>query len=608
LPFGPDSVDISDATNEGDATNVHSMPFGVSLEAGGIARFRLFAPGADHVDVELEGGAEPMRMTTAGDGWHELRTPAASAGSRYRFVLPDGSRVPDPASRYQPEDVHGPSEVIDPRTFVWADGDWGGRPWTEAVLYELHVGTFTREGTFRAAMEKLDHLVELGITAVELMCLSDFAGNRNWGYDGVLMYAPDSAYGPPDAVKAFINAAHERGIMVILDVVYNHLGPEGNYMPEYFPQISSDRHETPWGKALNFDGEHGDVVREYIVHNALYWVEEFHVDGLRLDASHTMVDDSPKHILDELHDRVQGLASRRPIHLILENEDNIECRVARDKSGRASLYAAQWNHDITHLLGAVFSNLCEAGKADETAKLAKALAEGFVIAAQMKEEALPCSVPPTAFVSFIQTHDLVGNRVFGERIFADAAEPPIRAIASIYLLAPQIPMLFMGEEWGASTPFPFFCDYHGELAEAVRKGRCDQLDPAPSEDELKRAPNPQAESTLRSAQLDWGELDQPAHADWFHWYQRVIKVRREAVVPLLAGLSKSCASSEVLSPGAFTISWTLSGKGKLNLAANLCKEPRSGFPPACGRTIWQEGPQESEKQLGPWAVRWTVET
>ena len=599
-----------DSRVHGSGTNVHFMPFGVALEADGVARFRLFAPGADHVDLAFEGNAKSERMLGTPDGWHELRTSAARAGTCYRFVLPDGTRVPDPASRYQPEDVSGPSQMIDPGSFLWTDDQWRGRPWTEAVLYELHVGTFTREGTFCAAMEKLDHLVELGITAIELMCLSDFAGNRNWGYDGVLMYAPDSAYGPPDAVKAFINAAHCRGIMVILDVVYNHLGPEGNFIPQYFPQISSDRHQTPWGNALNFDGEHGDVVREYIVHNALYWVEEFHVDGLRLDASHAMIDDSPKHILVELHDRVEALACGRPIHLILENEDNIESRVGRDKNGQASLYTAQWNHDITHLLGAVFSDLCEPGKGEETGKLVKALAEGFVIAAQMQQDAPPCSVPPTAFVSFIQTHDLIGNRIFGDRIFADAGADAIRGIACVYLLAPQIPMLFMGEEWGASTAFPYFCDYHGDLAEAIRKGRCEQLarlDPAPSEEEMEGAPDPQAESTLRSAQLNWTELDQPPHAEWFQWYQRVIKVRTDAIIPLLSGLTQSCASSEVVSPGAFTISWTLREGARLHLAANLCAQFKAGFPAARGRVIWQEGPQESEDQLGPWAVRWSVE-
>jgi malto-oligosyltrehalose trehalohydrolase len=411
-------------------------------------------------------------------------------------------------------------------------------------------------------------------------------------------------------MKAFIDAAHAHGITIVLDVVYNHLGPEGNYMPQYFPQILSDRHETPWGKALNFDGDQSEWVREFILHNALYWVEEFHVDGLRLDASHAMIDESPRHILDELYERIQALSASRPIHLILEDEYNMESRVCRDGNGRVSRYAAQWNHDITHLLGAVFSDLCDPGKREETGKLAKALAEGFVLAAQMKDAAQPCSVPPTAFVSFIQTHDLVGNRVFGDRIFAIAPEAAIRAIASICMLAPQIPMLFMGEEWGASTPFPFFCDYHGDLADAVRKGRCEQLaklDPAPTEEELRRAPDPEAESTLRSAQLDWSELGRAPHAEWLRWYRRVIKVRSEVVVPLLSGLRESCASSEVLGPGAFIIRWTLRGGAKLNLAANLCKQSANGFPSPRGRVIWQEGALESEDRLGPWAVRWIVE-
>ena len=584
------------------------MPFGAALESGGV-RFRLFAPDTGHVQLAL-GEDEPISMIASSDGWHELTTSSAAAGSRYKFVLPDGTRVPDPASRFQPEDVEGPSEVIDPDAFEWSDGHWRGRPWTEAILYELHVGTFTHEGTFQAATAKLGHLTELGITAIELMCLADFAGNRNWGYDGVLLYAPDSAYGSPNAVKAFIDAAHSRGIMVILDVVYNHFGPEGNFLPRYFPQIFSERHETPWGRSLNFDGPHSDVVREFIIHNALYWIQEFHVDGLRLDASHTMVDDSPRHILDELHDRVEALQSNRPIHLILEGEHNAEGKLARDVDGNPTLYAAQWNHDVTHLLATVFSDFYETGKEEETRKLAKALREGFVIAAQAQGAAQNCTTPPAAFIAFIQTHDLVGNRIFGDRITANAPWNAIRAIASVYLLLPQIPMLFMGEEWGASTPFPFFCDYHGELAEAVRQGRARQLamfDPAPTEDEIKRAPDPQAEATWRSAQLNWEELSQSPHAAWLGWYQRIIAVRSRAVVPLLAGLTEGCGSSKILGPGALTISWTLRRDTKLHLAANLCSQPRGGFPPALGTVIWLEGSQKSEDQFGAWSVRWTIE-
>jgi malto-oligosyltrehalose trehalohydrolase len=561
------------------------------------------------VQLSLENDGLLLAMAPRGDGWFELETNRACIGSRYRFRLPDGSDVPDPGSHYQPEDVHGPSEVIAPSDYAWRDAGWRGRPWHEAILYELHVGTFTQEGTFQSAIQRLAHVAELGATAIELMCLADFAGNRNWGYDGVLLYAPDSAYGRPEDMKAFVDAAHALGMMVILDVVYNHLGPEGNYLPKYFPQMLTDRHTTPWGQAFNFDGEHSHVVREMVVQNAIYWVTEFHMDGLRLDASHAMIDDGPKHILDELRERVLEAAGTRRIHLILENEENISRQLKRNEEGEAQGYTAQWNHDITHLLAAVFSDLCSGDDRGETEKLAKALAQGFVIAAQVEGKADPCShVPPTAFLAFIQTHDLVGNRIFGDRIAGLTSTEALRAIAAIYLLLPQIPMLFMGEEWAASTPFPYFCDYHGELAEAVRKGRCEQLsklNPAPSAEEMERAPDPQADSTLRSAQLRWEEIASSPHADWLDWYRRVLGVRRESIVPLLAGLSESCGHYEVIAPGALTARWRLGEGAELKLAANLCGQARSGFPQEDGQILWTEGALRGD-ELSAWGVRWTL--
>src|SRR5215469_12396242 len=285
-------------------TRKHRMPFGAEIQADGGLRFRLWAPSHRKVRIELDGAT--AIMTALGGGWHELVTDRAGAGTQYRFVLPDGLRVPDPASRYQPEDVHGPSEVIDPATYFWRDADWAGRPWQEAVVYELHVGTFTPEGTFRAAIGKLGHLAALGITAIEIMPIGDFPGKRNWGYDGVLPYAPDSSYGRPEDFRAFVEAAHARQIMVILDVVYNHFGPEGNYLHLYAPGFFTKRHKTPWGAAINFDGPESRPVREFFIHNALYWLHDFHVDGLRLDAVHAIRDDSPKHILDELAARVHA--------------------------------------------------------------------------------------------------------------------------------------------------------------------------------------------------------------------------------------------------------------------------------------------------------------
>ncbi len=554
-------------------------------------------------------------MQADGHGWHELTVADAEAGTRYRFVLPDGTAVPDPASRFQPEDVAGPSEVIDATAYPWQGSEWQGRPWSEAVLYELHVGSFTKEGTFTAAIERLDHLAELGVTAIELMSISDFAGTHNWGYDSVLWYAPDSAYGRPEELKAFVEAAHQRGLMVILDVVYNHFGPEGNYLPQYFPQMFSEEHKTAWGPALNFDGECSEEVREFVLGNALFWLDEYAVDGLRLDAAHAIIDNSPKHVLDELAERVHAFAGDRHIHLIREDENNIAPHLARDGEGCTTCYTAQWNHDIDHLLGAGFmGGMDERKKEDkgETDRLGKAIAEGFVIAAgeNHKDYEAGCHVPPNAFVSFLQSHDLVGNRIFGERVTTLLAPEPVRALVTIALLLPQAPMLFMGEEWGASTPFPYFCDFHGDLSVAVQKGRCEQLSKLPgvSQDDLKNAPDCQAESTFRSAQLKWDELREGDHADWLQLYKQLLALRRERIVPLLHELSGRCGVYEVLGPGALKIEWKLAQDQRLHLHANLWHEEHENFGEPLGEVLWTTGEPREGGGLGPWSVRWSLQS
>ena len=308
------------------------MPFGAEVQADGTVRFRLWAPSHREIKIELDG--EAVALELAGEGWHELVTDRARAGTRYRFVLADGLRVPDPASRHQPEDVHGPSAVVDPRAYVWHDVGWTGRPWEEAVVYELHIGAFTPEGAFRAAIGKLDHLVALGVTAIEVMPIGDFPGRRNWGYDGTLPYAPDSTYDRPENLKALVDAAHTRGLMMILDVVYNHFGPEGAFIHAIAPETFTDRHKTPWGAAINFDGPDSGPVREFVIHNVLYWVEEFHLDGLRLDAVHAIRDDGAKHLLQELAERVRAAAPDRYIHLVLENEENEAKYLARGANGK----------------------------------------------------------------------------------------------------------------------------------------------------------------------------------------------------------------------------------------------------------------------------------
>src|SRR6516164_3774082 len=417
-------------------TRTHRMPFGAELEADGKVRFRLWAPPHRAVQIELDG--EAVALETLGEGWHELVTVRAHAGTRYRFVLPGGLRVPDPASRFQPEDVHGPSEVVDPAAYMWSDADWSGRRWEEAVIYEMHIGAFTPEGTFRAAIGKLDYLVTLGITAIEIMPIADFPGRWNWGYDGVLPYAPDSSYGRPEDLKALVEAAHGRGLMVLLDVVYNHFGPEGAYIHAIAPQTFTDRHKTPWGSAINFDGPECGAAREFFIHNALYWIEEFHLDGLRLDAVHAILDDSPKHILEELAERVRAATPDQHIHLILENEENHAKRLARGASGEPRWYTAQWNDDIHHVLHVAASGETKGYYGDykgDPEKLGRALAEGFAFQGELmtyRDHARgqpSAKLPPTAFVAFIQNHDQVGNRAFGDRISDFAPAEAVRAIA-----------------------------------------------------------------------------------------------------------------------------------------------------------------------------------
>ncbi|MGC2204250.1 MAG: malto-oligosyltrehalose trehalohydrolase, partial [Stellaceae bacterium] len=596
-------------------THRHCMPFGCELQADGSLRFRLWAPPHREVRVEFDDGT--LVMDAAGEGWHELVTDCARAGSRYRFVLPDGLRVPDPASRYQPDDVHGPSEVIDPAAYRWQDVDWIGRPWQEAVVYELHIGAFTPEGTFRAALDKLGHLVALGVTAIEIMPIGDFPGRRNWGYDGVLPYAPDSSYGRPEDLKALIEAAHARGLMVLLDVVYNHFGPEGAYISSIAPQTFTDRHKTPWGAAINFDGQDSSPEREFVIHNALYWVEEFHLDGLRLDAVHAILDDSPKHLLEELAERVRAAAPGRHIHLILENEENQVERLVRRINGEPRWYTAQWNDDVHHVLHVAASGETKGYYADykgDTDKLGRALAEGFAFQGELmpyrgRPRGAPSTdLPPEAFVSFIQNHDQVGNRAFGDRLTDLAPAEAVRAVAAVYLLLPQIPMLFMGEEWGAAQPFPFFCDFGSELADAVRKGRREEFarfpefrDPAMRE----RIPDPMSDETFASAKLDWDNLERPTHAEWLDWYRRVLAVRHAEVVPRLGEL-RAGGQYEVLGDGAVSIKWPLRGDDTLVLAANLTARPAAGFPAESGRLLWQEGEAGEDGSLSAWGVRWSI--
>ncbi len=619
---------------------IHRMPFGAEVRDDGSVLFRLWAP--SHVEVKLELAGAPAagqgKKAAAGDaqadplmlpmraleeGWHELAAAQARPGSLYRFVLPDGSRVPDPASRFQPQDVHGPSEVVDPRAYEWRDDDWRGRRWEEAVVYELHVGAFTPQGTFRAIIDKLEHLVALGVTALEIMPVADFPGGRNWGYDGVLPYAPDGAYGRPEDFKALVDAAHDRGLMVLLDVVYNHFGPEGAYQHVIAPETFTDRHKTPWGAAINTDGTQSSAVREYFIHNALYWIEEFHLDGLRLDAVHAILDDGPRHLLQELAERVRAAHPQRQIHLVLENEENEAGRLQRDAGGMPRWYSAQWNDDVHHVLHVAATGEAHGYYGDyhgDTAKLGRALAEGFAFQGELmpyrghERGEDSTALPPSAFVAFMQNHDQVGNRAFGERLTAIAPPEAVRALAATYLLLPQVPMLFMGEEWAAAQPFPFFCDFGEELAAAVRKGRREEFarfpefrDPATRE----RIPDPVAAATFESAKLDWEQAQREPHAAWLDWYRRVLAVRREDIVPLLPGI-RGAGQYRIIGDAAVQVSWPLEDGGRrLVLAANLSPATVGGFASCAGTPLWTEGEVAAgtggADAFDPWTVRWSIE-
>jgi malto-oligosyltrehalose trehalohydrolase len=595
----------------------HEMPFGAEIVNDGV-RFRLWAPEHDRISLNIIGGGRLRSMRAVGEGWHELVTAAAQPGSLYQFVLPDGLHVPDPASRFQPMDVHGPSEVIDPEEYQWGDADWRGRPWAECVIYELHLGAFTPEGTFREAIGRLDYLRDLGVTAIELMPIADFPGRWNWGYDGVLLFAPDSTYGRPEDFKALVDAAHSRGIAVLLDVVYNHFGPDGHYLPAYAP-IFTEEHETPWGAAVNFDGDGSPMVRALIVDNALYWTTEFNLDGLRLDAVHAIIDDSREHILDVIARRVRGSAGDRHVHLVLENEKNQASRLCRGVDGKPERFTAQWSDDVHHVLHTAASGESAGYYADyagDSEKLGRALAEGFAFQGEMmRYRGSPrgepsAGLPPEAFVSFIQNHDQVGNRAFGDRLTGFAPSAAVRAIVAVYLLAPQIPMIFMGEEWGAAQPFPFFCDFAGDLADAIRNGRLAEFAKFPEfqdAEQREHIPDPTARETFMSAKLGWDEAARGIHADWLSFYRQLLLLRRAEIIPRLRGMQGNSGQYRVLGGGAVIVHWTLGDGSRLTLTANLSAEALGLAHREKSGEIFSVGSIEGGRR-GAWSVAWSLQS
>jgi maltooligosyltrehalose trehalohydrolase len=498
--------------------------------------FRVWAPDRQRVDLIVE--REPRPLSKDDCGYWSGTFPDVRAGARYRYRLDgdDAQTFPDPASRFQPEGVHGPSQVIDPGSFAWTDAAWQPPRYQDLVIYELHVGTFTPEGTFRAAIERLAYLKDLGVSALEIMPVGDFPGDRNWGYDGVAIYAPARCYGTPDDLRALVDAAHATGLAVILDVVYNHLGPDGAYATAFSRHYFTDRHRSPWGQGVNLDGPHRESVRRFLIENALHWVREYHIDGLRLDATHALVDDSQPHFLAELTATVRAHAPK-PVVFIAEDHRNLAALLQPVDKGGYGLDGV-WADDFHHEARVHTAHDHEGYYRDFTgtaADLATTIRQGWFFTGQRSEHlgedrgTDPSPAGLRQFVICIQNHDQVGNRADGARLNHQIDPAVYRALTAVLLLAPETPLLFMGQEWAATSPFLFFTDHHDELGRQVTEGRREEFgsfaafrDPA----QRARIPDPQAEDTFSRSRLVWSEVERQPHAGVRRLYQRLLALRR----------------------------------------------------------------------------------
>ncbi|MBK5477499.1 malto-oligosyltrehalose trehalohydrolase [Pseudomonas fluorescens] len=569
---------------------LETWPHGAIMLDAQHTRFALWAPDAFYVSVELEDG-KSIAMLPQAEGWFETEV-KCPAGTRYRFNIDGEMDVPDPASRAQAADVHGWSVVVDPLAYPWRHSHWQGRPWHEAVIYELHVGAM---GGYAEVEKHLPRLAELGVTAIELMPLAQFPGERNWGYDGVLPYAPQSSYGTPEQLKHLVDCAHEHGLAVILDVVYNHFGPDGNYLGQYAAGFFQEDVHTPWGAGIDFDRRE---VRNFFLDNALMWLLEYRFDGLRLDAVHAI--DNPG-FLQELAQRVrQQVDTGRHVWLVLENELNQASLLKQD-------FDAQWNDDFHNVLHVLLTGETDAYYSDfakePTAQLARCLGEGFVYQGHTTrhghERGEPSGdLPPTAFVAFLQNHDQIGNRAMGERLHQLCPPQALKAATALLLLSPMIPLMFMGDEVNASEPFLFFTDHHGELAEAVREGRRGEFaDFAAFQDPERRdrIPDPNALATFKQSS--------PALADHPHaeLYRHLLNLRHTHIVPHLPGTV--ALGAQVLADGAVSARWRLGNSSLLQIDLNL--STTAVDHPAAAHVLFQT-PAEHGAQLPPYSARVTL--
>jgi maltooligosyltrehalose trehalohydrolase len=540
---------------------------------------RVWAPEATQVEVEV--GGERILLTASEGGWWSADVSAARPGTDYAFVLDGDKPLPDPRSPWQPYGVHGPSRVVDHGAFAWTDRHWQAKPLAAAVIYELHVGTFTPEGTFEAVIERLDHLVNLGVTHVELMPVNEFSGSRGWGYDGVDLYAPHHTYGGPDGLKRLVDACHARGMAVLLDVVYNHLGPAGNYLGRFGPYFT-DRYATPWGQAVNLDGPDSDEVRRFFCDNALMWLRDYHVDGLRIDAVHAILDTSAVHFLEQLACEVDALEARLGRHLVLIAESDLnDPRVVWPPEIGGYGLDAQWSDDFHHALHTVLTGERGGYYADfgSLADVAKALERVFVydgrysVFRRRQHGRPPTRLSGHRFLGYLQNHDQIGNRAQGERSSHLMSPARLKVAAALVLTAPFVPMLFQGEEWGATAPFQYFTDHEDlELGQAVTQGRREEF--AAFGWNPEAVPDPQAQETFERSKLDWDEREREPHVSLLDWHRRLIRLRRE--VP---ALSDGCLH-RVRVRFDEQAQWLAVDRGPVTVACNLAG--RAQHVPVCG--------------------------
>ncbi|HHZ8842739.1 TPA: malto-oligosyltrehalose trehalohydrolase [Enterobacter cloacae] len=565
--------------------------WGAEFISGDVVRFRVWAEGQQQLTLRL--ADEDLSMAAVGHGWFQIDVPGVTHGTEYQFVLQDGMAVPDPASRAQKGDVNGPSVVIDPGRYQPVNPKWAGRPWEETVIYELHIGTFTPQGTFRAAIDKLPYLAELGITQLEVMPVSQFGGSRGWGYDGVLLYAPHSAYGTPEDFHAFIDAAHGLGLSVVLDIVLNHFGPEGNYLPLLSPAFFDAQRMTPWGNGIAYERE---PVRRYILDAPLFWLTEYRLDGLRFDAIDQIKDTASKHILEQIAETIREALPDRHIHLTTEDSRNVIFLHPRGEKGETTLFTAEWNddfHNAAHVFATGETHAYYQDFAFEPEKkFARALAEGFVYQGEVSlqtghSRGVECHTqPPTFFVDFIQNHDQTGNRAQGERLITLAGADKTRVLLAALLLSPHIPLLFMGEEYGETNPFLFFTDFHGELAKAVREGRAKEFTGHSGHD--GDVPDPNDEQTFARSKLDWHNVTTAEGKSWLRFTRSLLVLRHRYLVPLLRPGGTVEGKIVKTAPGMVAVSWSFP-TGTLSLALNIGNKPVD-VPALAGETLfsWPE--------------------